>query len=125
VIDPDFELLALKRQLAWDMVQHADLADPESQRRFGLSPASMEVLKVEHRAAHVRLAHVLPFYERIKTLSALAATIAKPLILELLDEILDDTERDARFGALLTIASTAVLSDLLDKGLVTCNLEHY
>lgn len=124
--DPDFALLALKRQLVWDMVQHSDLLDPDNQRRFGLSPASREVMEAEHRASHIRLATVLPVYGRIKTLSALAASVAWPLILELLGEEFDESEREARAGALFTIAATAVLSDLIDKGLVVSKVqEHY
>ncbi|MFI0265672.1 hypothetical protein [Streptomyces luteogriseus] len=122
-MEPDLELLALKRQLVWDMVQHSDLADPENQLKFGLSPASQEVMRKEHEAAHIRIAGVFPFYGRIQTLSGLAALVVKPLILDLLDVTLDEEERDAKIGALFTIASTAILADLIDKELVVWNLQ--
>jgi hypothetical protein len=120
--DPDFELIALKRQLVWDMVQHHDLISPENQKKFGLNPASSEVMAAEHRASHFRFAQVLPLYDRIKTLSGIAALVVKPIMLELLDEFLDDEERDARLGVLFSIATSAVVADLIDKGLVACNV---
>ncbi|MFE9834062.1 hypothetical protein ACFYP4_02765 [Streptomyces sp. NPDC005551] len=123
--DPDLELLVLKRQLAWDMVQHADLFDPEKQERIGLRPASPEVLHREHEDAHIRFAQVLPCYDRVMTLSGVAALLARETVRDLGDESHDDDERNALAGALFTCVTTAVISDLIDKGYLTPHQEHY
>lgn len=114
----DLDLLVLKRQLAWDMVNHADLKSPENQARFGLSPSSPDVTKQEHADSHFRIAHVMPCYQRLKNIGALAATLLDEGILNALEDCPDDDERRAIIGGMLTITAVAAISDLIDKGLL-------
>lgn len=114
----DLDLLVLKRQLAWDMVNHSDLKKPENQARFGLSPSSSDVTKQEHVDSHFRMARVMPCYQRLAAIGALAATIVDEGILDALEDCPDDDERRAKIGGMLTITAVAAISDLIDKGLL-------
>lgn len=116
------DLLVAKRQLAWDMVQHSQLAHPEVQEFFGLSPASEDVLLREHADSHERFGEVRHLTGNIEALSAIASVIACRGILKAHDDSADDSDVEewtALFGAMLAVSTTAILANLVDRGLLT------
>lgn len=68
-----------KRQMTWDMIAHEEMLRPSVQQIFGLSPASRDVLDMEHADSDDRLELVVPIHERIKYLCGIGSGIATGL----------------------------------------------
>lgn len=112
------DLLVAKRQLAWDMVQHSQIAQPEMQVFFGLNPASEDVLRQEHTDSHARQDEVRHLSGHIEILSAIAAGIACRGILNSQYDFSQEEEQTALFGALLAVSTSAIVANLVDRQLL-------
>lgn len=112
------DLVALHRQLTWDTVWHGQLYDKEILEHFGLAPTSEEVLDKEHEESHRRLEMTYPYNERIRILSALVARIARKGILDPQDGEPLEEDLLTHLSISLAICSTAIVADLIDKGLL-------
>lgn len=112
-----------QRQLAWDMVMHDHMVNPEVQRRFGLAPASKDVLDMEHADSDCRLHAVSPVYQRIWELNGTASLIGHRAMLNYLGEDPADEDDDyaAILGAMTAALTVAIVSSLLDEGLISLN----
>lgn len=113
------ESRVLRRQLVWDIINHEHLRTPEAQVRFGLQPASPDVLDMEHAASMARLTAVNPVYSQILTLNGMAAGIGHRAMLNYLGE---DVPEDDAFIRVLTATTasiaTAVVATLISEGLI-------
>lgn len=118
------DLRMITRRLAWDIINHEDMYDPEVQRRFGLAPASPDVLDLEHHASEHRLHLVKPIYPRLSKLGRIASSISHRALLNYMGEeaIEDDEYFLLVFREMITAAATAILATLLDEHLISVNL---
>lgn len=111
-----FENAALKRQLVWDLVSHNQIPNPTVQEFFDLSPASEDVLHLEHMASHDRMDRIISVYPRIKLVSALASQIVARGILNSHGDVSESYLHLLDCAALA--CSVAVVADLVDIGLL-------
>jgi hypothetical protein len=118
----DFEtpdLLATKRQLTWDMFTHEHFyqsGDFDFYKLMGLMRASEEVRDMEHVASHDRLEALTLIVGRIQILAGLAGEIAARGMLDPQDS--DRDEVAPQWASLICIGATAIIADLVDKGLL-------
>lgn len=117
------EYKSIQRQLMWDLMRHDAVFDPEVQAQVGCVPASMDVLEAEHEAADIRAERVTPYMMRVMYLAALTATIVGRT--DLVTDVAEGSETDrlASLTTLIASGAVAVLSDLLDAGVLTATSE--
>lgn len=107
----------LKSQLAWDMIQHDHMLDPHTQERFGLNPASPDVVVMQERASYERLNSVASVYPEIKKLCGVASGVVQRAILNIHAE--DECEQcETIVGMVATALVTSVMADLVNRGLI-------
>lgn len=117
---------ALKRQITWDMINHPDMYRAEVQEKFGLAPASEDVLDMEHAASDRRLFALNPVYPRVRKLTSLASTVAHQAMLNnygVSDSDDDNSQALAVVGTVCMALTTAVLASLLEEGLIVLGQE--
>lgn len=112
-----------KRQMTWDMIAHEEMYSPDVQQVFGLSPASRDVLDMEHAASDDRLEAVTPIYRRIKHLCGIGSAIAHRAMLNY-PELQTESDHDpAVIGVVATALTTAVVTSLIHEGLISLTPE--
>lgn len=115
--DEDLGEAVLRRQLFWDMYAHHQAKDPEVQKKIGIGPASPEVMDMEHTASHDRLDGLCCLPLHIRYLSGIAASLTVGGILDVPDEESRQEIVD-QYGSLFSVATTAIVADLVSRGLL-------
>lgn len=121
MIDVPDEYKPILRRLAWDIVKHEALMEPGMQERFGLSPASTDVMEREHDEADDRLARVYPLYPQIMLEGVIAAQVAHTGILNSPNPSLAEDVDPGVLSLLVASSCFAVVMGLVDSGFLVPN----
>lgn len=113
----------LKRRMTWDMIAHELMYTADTQRDFGLAPASKDVLDMEHRESENRLYALAPVNLRIRELSGIASGVAHRAMLNFLGADLSADESAALVETMTTALVVGVVSTLLAEGRISLNSE--